>query len=402
MKILILSCSTGEGHNSAAKAIAESLRLKNIDCEICDVLTFKSVKASRRAADLYNAVIKKAPALFGAVYTLGGVYDNLRLPSPIYSANAKYADKLYSYINQNGFNCVICTHLFAMVAMTEVKRRHSPSSVKCYGVMTDYTIHPFIKDSDLDGYFVPNETVAEQFIKKGFSRGKLFVTGIPVHPEFNLPISKQDARISLNLPPDKKIIVIMSGGAGCGKIIKLSKRLNEVFDGSHLFLVLTGRNDKLKEKLDGIFKDNAKFRTVAFTPDVHLYLKAADCVLSKSGGLSSTEIAVTNVPLVHLKAIPGLEMANLKYFSGNGLSLRADTVKKAVENTVQLLNEDGYCKIICKLQKLAIKADAAEKIVKKIIGTIKYDGIFMATVYNGRIYFGERDVLQDYPEMVGA
>lgn len=402
MKILILSCSTGEGHNSAAKAIAESLRLKDIDCDICDVLTFKSVKASRRAANLYSTVIKKTPALFGVVYTLGKVYDNLRLPSPIYSANAKYADKLYSFINQNGFDCVICTHLFAMLAMTEAKRKYGLSSLKCYGVMTDYTIHPFIKDSDLDGYFVPNETVAGQFVKKGFQRDKLFETGIPVHPEFNLQISKQDARISLNLPPDKKIIVIMSGGAGCGKIIKLSKRADKAFDESHLFLVFTGRNDKLKKKLDGIFKDNVKFRTVAFTPDVHLYLKAADCVLSKSGGLSSTEIAVTNVPLVHLKAIPGLEMANLKYFSGNGLSLRADTVKKAVENTVKLLNDDGYCKIICKLQKLTVTADATEKIVKKITERIKYDGIFMAAVYNGRFYFGERDVLQDNPEKVGA
>ncbi len=351
---------------------------------------------------MYNAVIKKAPALFGAVYTLGRVYDNLRLPSPIYSANAKYADGLYSYIRQNGFNCVICTHLFAMSAMTEVKRKYILSSVKGYGIMTDYTMHPFIKDSDLDGYFVPNATVAEQFVKKGFPREKLFVTGIPVRPEFNLRISKQDARISLNLPLDKKIIVIASGGAGCGKIIKLSKRMNKAFDERYLFLVLTCRNDKLKEKLDGIFKDNAKFRSAPFTADVHSYLKAADCVLSKPGGLSSTEIAVTNVPLVHLKAIPGPETANLKYFSGNGLSLRADTVKKAVENTVQLLNDESYCKIICKLQKFTVRADAAERIVKKITETIKDDYNFMAAVYNGRICFGERDVLRDYPETVGT
>ena len=91
-KILILSCNTGEGHNSAAKAIEASLIAKNITCEIKDVLTFKSEKASKRISGLYNTVIKKVPDLFWVAFTLGKAYDNLRLPSPIYTANAKSTD----------------------------------------------------------------------------------------------------------------------------------------------------------------------------------------------------------------------------------------------------------------------------------------------------------------------
>lgn len=393
--ILILTCSTGEGHNSAAKALESVLAVKGVCCVIKDVLSFKSEKASGRASALYSAVIKKTPKLFGLAFTIGKIYDGLKLPSPVYSANAKYADRLYAYIIGNGFDCVICTHLFAMQAMTAVRRKFNLQAA-CYGVMTDYTIYPFVKDSDLDGYFVPDEKVAAQFAQKGFSRDKIFITGIPVHPKFNELISKREAREKLNLPPDKKTVVITTGGAGCGKIIKLCRKLDSSFDGGHTFVVLTGRNDKLKAKLEEVFAENSKFKAVAFTEEVHIYFKAADCVLSKSGGLSSTEIAVSNVPLVHLKAIPGLETANLNYFSENGLSLRADSVGKAVKRTKQLLSDNLSAEAMLKIQKFYIKADAAERIIAKITEDTGSERIFMGAFYSGRLPYGEYYVLQNY------
>lgn len=400
-KILILSCNTGEGHNSAAKALQANLTEKGVPCELKDVLTFKSKSSSERISHLYNTAIKKVPTLFGIVFTLGKWYDDLRLHSPIYKSNAKYADKLYHYIVENGFNRIVCTHLFAMQAMTAVRRKYHLSAI-CYGVMTDYIIHPFMKDSDLDGYFVPNETVKEQFIKKGFSEDKLFITGIPVHPKFNQNISKFEAREYLKLSQDKKIVLIMTGGAGCGKVIKLCKKLDKAFDEDKRFIILTGRNEKLKENLDSLFENNEKFQTVAFTPNVHLYIKAADCVLSKSGGLSSTEIAVSNVPLIHLKAIPGLETVNLKYFSGNGLSLRTDTVNRAVNHLRTLLSEDSCEKALCAIQKFCIKADATERITEKLTEGINNEHAYWGTSYLGWLFIGQRDVLQDNSEAIPA
>lgn len=393
-KILILSCGTGEGHNSAAYAIEAGLTAENIACEVKDVLTFKSERASRRVAALYNGVITKAPKLFGLVYTLGKWYDALRLPSPVYRANAGYADKLYEYIKINGYNRIVCTHFFAMQAVTAVRRKYN-LSVGCYGVMTDYTIHPFVKDSDLDGYFVPTERVARQFMRKGFARNKLHITGIPVHRKFASNVTKQSAREGLNLPQNKKIVAVMTGGSGCGKVAKLCKKLNGAFDEEYLFIVLTGRNGKLTVGLTDKFKNNNKIRVIPFTPDVHLYIKASDVVLSKSGGLSSTEISVSNVPLVHLKAIPGLETANLKYFSGNGLSLRADTVRKAVKQTKRLLSDVGCAAAMVEKQKSLINAEAAEDIIGMITEDTSNERTVLDVAYNGRFSSGEHDVLQD-------
>lgn len=399
MKVLILSCGTGEGHNSAAKAIEASLSEKKIWSETKDVLTFKDETTSRNVAALYNTVIKKIPYFFGFVYTLGKIYDNTRLPSPIYKANASYADKLHTYIEEQGYSCIICTHLFAMQAMTAVRKKFYLSA-RCYGVMTDYTIHPFIKDSDLDGYFLPCEQVAAQFMEKGFPKEKLFITGIPVHPKFIRHISKAEAREYLNLPGDKKIIAVMTGGAGCGKVFKLCKRLNRVLNDDHLIVVCSGRNKPLKAKLDKAFAFNSKFRILAFISDIDIYMKAADVILSKSGGLSSTEIAICNVPLVHLKAVPGLETANLNYFSKNGLSLRADTIRGTVIQTKRLLSDEKSARAMCAMQKSMISAKAVENLTEKITGEMKYENSFMDNFYSGRISVGEHTVQSDATQVV--
>ena len=71
MKILILSCNTGGGHNSAAKAIKEAFDEKGHTCDIMDVLAFGGQKASDLVCDAYIEIVKKTPALFGKIYEMG-------------------------------------------------------------------------------------------------------------------------------------------------------------------------------------------------------------------------------------------------------------------------------------------------------------------------------------------
>ena len=71
MKILILSCNTGEGHHSAAKAIAEAAEKRGIEWELANPIAFKNERARKIVDTSYNNMIKKTPKLFGAVYRLG-------------------------------------------------------------------------------------------------------------------------------------------------------------------------------------------------------------------------------------------------------------------------------------------------------------------------------------------
>ena len=397
MKILILSCGTGEGHNSAARAVEENLLKRNIFCEVKDVVSFRSEKAQKKVSATYSAVITKAPALFGTAYVLGGLYDRLKLPSPIYCANAKYAEKLYRYIASNGFNCVICTHLFAMEAMTAV-RKGFDCGVLVYGILTDYTAIPFYKDCVLDGWFVPNAEARLQLEKRGISKRIIHRTGIPVSEKFRTEITKSAAREALNLPQDKKIIAVAAGSAGCGKIIKLCKRFDKELDAGYKVLVFPAKNRKLKERLVKSFGANPKFITVDFTPDIHLYFKAADAVLTKAGGLSSTEAAVVNVPLIHIKSLYGCGTANVKYFLKNGLSVSAKTAKKAVKAVKKLLADSNCTRNMLDLQRVFINCYAADSITEKITEEAENGRVALDGLYFGRFSCGRDNVLQVCPE----
>ena len=136
MKLLILSCNTGEGHHSAARAIVEAAEKRGIECELANPIAFKNERARRIVDASYNNLIKKSPKLFGAVYKLGGMYEKTPLASPVYHTNALCAKPLNEHIQAKGFDAVICTHLFGMEAMTAIRRR-GMNDIPCYGVMTE-------------------------------------------------------------------------------------------------------------------------------------------------------------------------------------------------------------------------------------------------------------------------
>ena len=337
MKVLLLSCSTGEGHNSAAKAVCETLTANGVECEIKDPVSFNHEKSPKRVAKAYNNLIKKAPAAFGAVYKIGACYEATRLPSPIYSLNAKYAEKLNNYIVENKFDAVVTSHLYGMEALTAIKRAH-PDHVPFFGIITDYTVIPFTRDTDLDEYFIPHSDLIIDFEKKKMRVDNLIATCIPVSPRFRTEISKEDARRTLGLPVDKKIVLIMSGGVGCESINPLVRMFRK----------------------EGVV-------AVGFTDKVHLYLKAADVVISKSGGLSSTEVAVAGVPVVHFKPIPGCETYNARFFHAKNMSQLAKNAQGALEKAEKLLDNEKERVKMVEAQRAEINRYGADDIARLVI-----------------------------------
>ncbi len=365
MKTLILTCGTGEGHNSAAKALAERIECGEEFCAVRDPLEFKSAKSAKRTAAIYNGTIKRAPALFGLAYLAGTIYDSTGLTSPVYRSVSKCAEKLNEYIIKEKFDKIICTHLFAMMAVTAVRLRYG-LNVSSYGVLTDYTAIPFYRETALDGYFVADGKVKDELLKKKIPESKIYITGIPVKSGFGKSVTKSEAKEKLGLNIDGKIIAVLCGGVGCGKIIKICKKL--AVDKNKTVYVFPAKNEKLKKRLENTFKTTPSINIVDFTPDIYLYLKSADVALSKAGGLSSTEAAAANVPLVHLKSIPGCETANRRYFKNKGMALYARSAAGAVKAVERILADGLLSESLKEAQRRTVNACAAEDIIKKVNG----------------------------------
>ena len=362
MRLLILSCSTGDGHNSAARALLEAARRQNADAEMRDPVAFGGETARRAVAGAYNGMIRRVPALFGAVYRIGDLYDRSRLPSPIYAANALYAEKLGRFVTDGGFDAVISTHLYGMEGMCAARRKGF-SSVPSFGVLTDYTLIPFFAEPDLDAVFLPHPDLTEEAVKKGIDRARLIPTGIPVSARFGEEMTREAAREKLGIGETERLYLVMSGGVGCSNMAKLTSALAWRVGNRDRIAVLTGRNEKLKRDLEKRWADFPGILTVGFTRDVHLWMKAADVTVTKAGGLSSTEAAAAGVPIVHMMTIPGCETKNAAFFSARSMSLCEKRIDEADAAAVRLAENEEERESMRRAQRENIRPDAADRVI---------------------------------------
>ncbi len=366
MKALILSCNTGQGHNSAGLAVKEELDRRGIPCEMKDALSFAKGRASRTISGTYIGMATHAPSLFGMIYRLGGAVSSSKRKSPVYFANARYAGPLKAYIEENGFTTVITPHLFPAETLTWLRRK-GELSVPCYAVATDYTCIPFWEETELDGYFLPHKDLIPEFTQKGLPKEKLIPTGLPVSGRYRTPIDRKEARAALGLPPDAPVFLVMTGSMGFGDISSFTLDLLLTCPAEARIVILTGNNSPLRERIVRDFAGEARVRTVPFTKDVPLYMSACDVLLSKPGGLTSTEAAVKQVPLVHTRPIPGCETKNAAFFSSRGISLFAGEPKEAAKAAARLSADSGLREQMRRRQREVIPQNAAGEIVDYLL-----------------------------------
>lgn len=357
----------GEGHNSAANALLEECKLQGHTAELLDPLSLTGGNAQNITSSLYNNTIRTVPLLFGAVYKAGRLYEATGLPSPIYAANTLYAQKLADYISKNRFDAAIATHLFGMDALSEVKRKFLPS-FPSFAVLTDYARIPlFAEPRLLDGYFIGHGDIAPQLTDKGIDQSRIFCTGIPTAPKFRERMSKNRARELLGIPKRKTVWLVMSGGIGGGNVKGLCKNLLDASPQNVLIYVLVGRNLERAADLKREFGASGRLVTVPFTDQVNLYMNAADILLSKPGGLSTTEAAVANVPIIHINAIPGCETENKRFFEERKMSRCAKNTQEAALFANQLSANPSFCEKMKANQRKAINPFASTDIIRKVL-----------------------------------
>lgn len=366
MKVLILSCATGEGHNSAAKAIWEYFKMHDIECELVDTLSLISPAVSQKTSDAY--VFSTRTRLFKLLYNAGTIVSTYKSKSPVYFANKLYCGKLLEYINKNEYDTIICTHLFPAEAITALLKSKKISAITVF-VMTDYTCIPFMEETQLDYYIVPHEHLIEECVKKGLLRDKLLPYGIPVKQIFYSSPSKSNARMECKrlfaerLNEKEKWMLIMSGSMGYGNLKDLLKQIiSECEMNVEVFLVC-GNNTKLQKALTREFSFNENITILGFTERISMLMDACDVLFTKPGGLSSTEAAAKRIPIIHTTPIPGCETRNAEFFHYHGMSYSSSDVKEQVKRALRLCNDIPYRDKMISSQKMNINPDSSEDIL---------------------------------------
>ena len=364
MKILLLTCSSGEGHNSAAIAIYDEALREGHEAEIAFSNHLGEPKRPSAFDKFYNSLITHAPSLFGVIYNLGLAANKVLFPNIIYCVNRFNIKKLYHYIVDNKFDAVICTHPFMMSKMTAIRKKYR-LFVPSFGVLTDYTYIPFINNSKMDKYFIAHADLRPQLIGWKIPIDKQCVTGMPTKQEFSQNVNKDEIRKKLNLPQDKKIILVVGGAVGCRNIYGVCKYFKKLKKDDIFIYVVTGHNDKMFRKITNKYVEY-NIIPIRFTPKIYDWVKASDVVITKPGGLSSSEIGVANVPIVHLKAKWGCEAKNAKFFSTRGMSRYALNNADAVRQAFSIINHNDIAEFIITNQKQNLDKHAAKNILREV------------------------------------
>ena len=343
MKILILSCNTGGGHNSAAKAIKEAFDEKGHICDIMDVLAFGGQKASDLVCDAYIEMVKKTPKLFGEMYKLGtkvGQFNQEtdKFRSPVYYVNKIYADALEDFIKKNEYDAVVCVHIFAAEAMTNLKK-HARVGIPFYFVATDYYCSPMLEETLPDKIFAAHKDSLFTFLDRGIKPELLLPTGIPVSRRFLTKKDKSQVRAELGLNDSDQVFLLMSGSMGFGDLIDTTRYIFDHGNPDTRVIAITGHNEKLYENLQSEFKGESRLILIGFTDQVSDYMDASDVLLTKPGGLSSTEALAKGIAIIHTAPIPGCESENVQFFTEHHLSLCAHEASDAGRLAVDLMND---------------------------------------------------------------
>lgn len=377
MNVLILSCNTGGGHNTAAKAVAEELNRRGHQSEIVDALAFGSQHYSNFICKSYIEMTKIAPKFFGAIYNSKSAKGEIKtelaekygidLKTPVYAINMLYESEMLDFIESKKFDAIVTTHIFPTQTLTHFYR-HDKLKIPSFFINTDYDPTPMIEDIEKIIVFASHKDVIPGFLSRGVPADMIIPAGIPVSSRFNNPLSKEEARASIKgLEKDDKVILLMSGSMGFGSAVDLTRSIIENSDSQTKVIAITGNNEKLKEEMDENFAQSGRVITLGFTDQIPVYLAACDVLMTKPGGLTTTEAAVLNVPLIHTSPIPGCETANAEFFQKRHMAIKTKSSEEAAKEALRLVNDPFLCNQIKEAQKNYINPNAARDIVDVIL-----------------------------------
>lgn len=380
MKYLILSCSTGGGHLSAAAAIAEEMINRGHEVDMFDPYDLMSDTKGENVGKAYVKLVQKRPELFGVIYKMGEKVSKIPVKSPVYFANFLETLKMRKYLSENKYDGIIMSHIYPGEMITMLKT-HGFDLPPTYFIATDYVCIPFTSEICPDYFFIPGEDQVENFVKNKIPIEKIKSFGIPVKEEFERKClsgkgyteEKNSLKEELGLDIESRYILVCGGSVGAGEIKlvtemlgEYSKRRAQKIEENNSTkrkikaIVVCGNNEKLYKEIQ--LKANENINVLSTTDKMAKYLKASDIVISKPGGLSSTEAVVSNVPLIHISPIPGCETYNVKYFSSNGISNYVRFTRKELIPTINRLLLKDNRKEMRKIQRTKINTNARRDI----------------------------------------
>jgi processive 1,2-diacylglycerol beta-glucosyltransferase len=344
-RILILSASVGAGHVRAAEAVELAVRELAPDATVknVDVLTLTNALFRRVYAKAYLDLVNKSPHVLGYFYDLmdqpsrsgKNRRDRLRL-----AAEKLNLQPFVRFLTREPWDLVINTHFLPAEIIASL-RRQERLAVRQVAATTDFETHRLWVNQPCDHYFTATEEGARYLVHWGVPPGDITTTGIPIHPVFRSPKDRSACLAKHGFTGDRPVILQMSGGFGVGPIERLYQALLDVEVPLHV-MVVSGRNEELKTRLEAVaVPPRHCAKILGFTKDIDELMAGADLVMSKPGGLTTSETLACGAAMVIVNPTPGQEYRNSDFLLENGAAIKVNNIATLAFKVTDLLGDPG-------------------------------------------------------------
>ena len=339
-KVIIFYASYGGGHLSAARSIKENIELNytDVNVKLIDCMEYVNKFVNKVTTKAYSEMAKKAPRTWGKVYWKSQKGPLAHISN---TSNKVLSIKLNKLLKEFKPDLIISTHPFGSQMCAYLKKL-GKLDAKIATVMTDYAPHDqwLVLNNYVDYYFVSHEGMKKQLHEKGISNEKIYATGIPLSNKFLLKYDKAKTLENFGLLPNKKTVLFFGGGEfGLGKTqtFKIFKTFVESNNNIQI-VAIAGKNQKMKENFEHLVKDldkQSSVKILEYTDKVPELMSISDLVVTKPGGLTTTESLASGLPIVVINPIPGQEEENASYLEKNKVAIwirKNDNVEEILNN----------------------------------------------------------------------
>ncbi len=334
-KILILSVSqVGEGHTRAAEAIKKcaEIHYPTLDVTVVDLMQYCPKGIRKMTQNSYTFLAKQTPTLWGFMYQMADYAEGPGLLRTLITILEKCNKTPFiSFLKKEKWDAIVCTHAFAAQVLSYMRETHPHLSWST--IITDFALHEFWIAKATDHYFVSTEEMKRDLAKRGIEKERVTVSGIPVDPAFFCTPASEKLRKQYHIHPGNKVILLLSGGQGFTKLDRLIPRLFKLSLPCAI-IAITGKNARLFEKINRLSPpSHIQFLPLQWTEIMHEYMAIADVVVTKPGGLTTSECLALGKPMLIIDPLPGQETKNAAFLerSSLGKMVTADTLFDALE-----------------------------------------------------------------------